>query len=72
MIKALEALRYECDYEDHHKGGTNYILRSHLPVGVGGKTLSDLLQAGLIETGPNQWHGGTGFRITAAGCNAII
>lgn len=72
MIKALEGLRYECDYQDHHKGGTdNYVLRSDLPPGVGEKTLSDLLHMGLIETGPNRWYGGTGYRITAAGRAAI-
>lgn len=72
MIKALEGLRHECDYQDHHKGGTdNYVLRSDLPSGVGEKTLSYLLQMGLIETGPNRWHPQTGFRITDAGRAAI-
>lgn len=72
MRKALEAMRYECDYEDHHKGGDqNYILRSALPAGVGEKTLADLLRFGLIENGPSRWHRETGFRITAKGRASI-
>lgn len=72
MRRALEALRYECDYEDHHKGGDqNYILRGALPPGTGDKTLGDLLQLGLIESGPYRWSSGTGYRITAAGRRAI-
>lgn len=68
MRKALEALRYECDYEDYHKGGDqNYILRSALPPGVGEKSLADLLKLGLIETGSSRWRNETGFRITAKG-----
>ena len=72
MREALAALRYECDYEDHHKGGDqNYILRNALPVGIGDKTLVDLLQLGLIEEGPSRWRSDTGFRITSKGRDTI-
>ena len=68
MRKALWILREECDYEDHHKGGTNnFILRNQLSPGIGEKTISELLEMGLIETGPSRWFASTGFRITAAG-----
>lgn len=70
--KALEGLRYECDYEDHQKGGdANFILRSALPVGVGEGTLDDLIRLGLIISGPNRWTNKRGFRITAAGRDVI-
>lgn len=69
---ALEGLRYECDYEDHHKGGTeNYILRSSLPIGVGNGTMADLVRWGLVSTGPSRWFDKTGYRITKAGREAI-
>lgn len=70
--KALEALRSECDYEDHHKGGTdNYVHPGALPVGIGAKTLADLVALGLVETGSNRWIDGRGYRITTAGREAI-
>lgn len=71
-MKALEALRYEVDYEDHHKGGTeNYILRSGLPAGIGEETLADLVKAGLAVMGPYRWSDGTGYRITQSGRAAL-
>ncbi len=70
--KALEGLCYECDYEDHHKGGTeNFILRCKFPLGVGDGTISELLRWGLIEAGPNRWYDTTGYRITMDGRVAI-
>ncbi len=69
MRKTLEALRSECDYEDHHKGGVqNFILRRALPHGAAGpKTLADLMQLGMIEEGPSRWTAEIGYRITKYG-----
>ena len=68
MLKALKILRYECDFEDHHKGGTNnFISRNELSPGIGEKTIAQLLELGLIETGPNRWRDEIGFRITGSG-----
>lgn len=68
MRKALEKLRYECDYENHKTGDTdNYILRGKLGAGIGEKTLSDLKLMGLLETGTNRWFKCEGYRITEAG-----
>lgn len=65
---ALERLRYECDYEDHHKGGTeNFILLPALGSGIGAKTVADLLEWGMIVEGPNRWFREMGYRITEAG-----
>lgn len=68
MQKALTRLRYECDYEDQHKGGTNnFILLGAIAPGVGKKTLETLLRLGLIIEEPNRWHKKTGYRITDQG-----
>lgn len=62
MIKALNALRYECDYEDGRVGGTNnFIMRGSLPPGIGEKTLGQLEDFGLISKGPYRWSGGVGY-----------
>lgn len=67
-LKALDALCFECAYEDHHKGGTeNFILRGNLPLGIGEKTLSDLVRLGLVITGLHRWHSEIGFRPADAG-----
>jgi hypothetical protein len=65
---ALEALRFECDYEDgHNDGELIYVLRNQLPVGIGDKTLSDLEGWELIEAGTNKWFNSPGYRITDLG-----
>ena len=70
--KALAALRFECDYEDHHKGGSeNFISRSALPVGIGIETLESLVRLGLAIKGPNRWTGEEGYRITDIGRDSL-
>lgn len=72
MRKALNILREECDYEDHHKGGTdNFVLRNKLAPGIGDGTISKLLEAGLIIEGTNKWFDKPGFRITNAGRSSL-
>lgn len=72
MIKGLNILSEECDYEDEHKGGTdNFILRSKLSPGVGDKSINLLLELGLIEQGMNKWFNKAGYRITSSG-RAVI
>ena len=72
MRKALEVLRFECDYEDHHKGGSNnFIRRNVLAPGIGDKTVSRLIELGLVVEGPHRWSSDTGYRITEAGREAL-
>lgn len=72
QLEALRRLRAECQYEDHHKGGTeNFVLRGQLSSGIGEKTLADLKSMGLIEEGPVRWCAAKGYRITAAGLRTI-
>ena len=48
MRKALERLRFECDYEDSRVGiDENYILSNKLAPGIGDKTISELKKMGL-------------------------
>ncbi len=68
MRKALERLRFECEYEDSRVGGhENYVLPNKLAPGIGDKTISELEKLGLIETGTNRWFNCEGYRITEAG-----
>lgn len=72
MRKALGILRFECDYEDDHKGGSeNFIRRNVLAPGIGDKTISRLLEKKLIIEGPHRWSKDTGYRITTAGREAL-
>lgn len=72
MRKALKVLAYECDYEDSRtESRDNFILRSKLAPGIGDKTIAQLIELRYIITGPNKWFGETGYRITAAGRDAI-
>lgn len=71
--KALEKLRYECDYEDSRVGGAeNYVLKNELSPGVGDKTLLDLQALGLLETGTNRWFNLIGYRITELGRETLL
>jgi len=72
MVTALRDLRFECDYEDEHKGGTdNFIRRGQLSADIGEKTLSDLVEMGLVTKGQNKWFGDIGYRITENGRKAL-
>ena len=72
MRKALELLRFECDYEDSRVGDDeNYILGNKLAPGIGVKTISELKKMGLIKTGMNRWFKREGYRITEAGHEAL-
>lgn len=68
FAKALEALRFECDYEDgRNNDEDNFVTKGALGVGIGYKTLSQLEEQGLLRTGQNRWHRAIGYRITAKG-----
>ena len=72
MRKALERLRFECDYDKSQSGNEeNFVLKNRLAPDIGDKTLSDLLELGLIETGINRWYNTTGYRITQRGRQAL-
>lgn len=72
MRKALEKLRFECDYEDSRsEGDVIFILPGKLAPGVGDKTIADLEALSLIETGINKWFNEKGYRITDAGREAL-
>lgn len=70
--KALDALRYETDYEDGRNGSaTTFIERSRMPVGCGEGTMRHLVDSGYAETGQNEATGKEGYRITEAGRAAM-
>lgn len=73
MIKALKNLDYECRYEDgrHPDDEKIHIVSGKIGPGVGAKTLSDLLEMGLVSKGTNKYFGTPGYRITEAGIEAL-
>lgn len=72
LFKALDAIRYECEYEDALKGGVeNFILKGALGAGIGDKTLQQLEDMSLITSGPSRWSDATGFRITDKGRETV-
>ncbi len=69
-IKALERLRSECSYSDHHKAPElRFIARGHLECGV--KTLGDLVSMGLATTGKCYLDDTLGYRITPQGLDEL-
>lgn len=56
---ALDKLSFDHD---------DFVVKGHLPRGIGIKTLENLLRLGLISKGPSKrYHGQTGWRITPDG-----
>lgn len=65
-LKALNNLRFECDYEED-----NYITLGKFAVGIGSVTLESLQDQELIKKGTCKWHGKDGYRITELGRTAL-
>ncbi|WP_243613404.1 hypothetical protein [Shimia aestuarii] len=72
MIEALKILRFECDYEDCHKGeAESFIMREKLSPGIGDQTICKLEALGFIQAGTVTWLNEKGYRITASGREAL-
>lgn len=70
--ESLEALRYECDYEDRRVGDDrNFVLWEQLTKSHGVKTRAELVAADYAIEGRNRWFGKVGYRITEAGREAL-
>ncbi|WP_112313272.1 hypothetical protein [Pseudogemmobacter bohemicus] len=67
----LDGLRRECSYDDTRPNGYpgSFIARGRFPSGM--KTISQLLEYGMIVEGEIVPGGGKGYRITEAGLAAL-
>ena len=59
--KALRALRL---------WSKSFHCKGELPAGIGTKTLTALVESGLVETGPSRFEWQIGYRITPDGISA--